>query len=47
MVFTVYLLSSYLLAPSSLRTLALEALMHLNVDSSEYMTFDQSSAVKC
>jgi hypothetical protein len=32
--------------PLGLLTLHLEALMHLNVDSSEYMTLDQSAAVK-
>jgi hypothetical protein len=37
----VYLLS-YLLVPSGLHTLALEALMHFNVDSSKHMTFNQS-----
>jgi hypothetical protein len=46
-VFTVYPMS-YLLAPFGLLTLALEVLMHLKVDSFEYMTFDESSlAVKC
>jgi hypothetical protein len=41
-----YLLS-YLLAPSGLLTMALEAVMHLKVDSSEYMIYDQFPVVKC
>jgi hypothetical protein len=34
------------LTPSGLLTLHLEALMHLNMDSSVYMTLDQSAALK-
>ncbi len=44
-VLMVYLLL-YRLTPSGLPTLHLEALIHLNVDSSEYMTLDQSAVVK-